>query len=192
VVQWLRERTAPILTAFKQWLDDLLPGTAPQSALGKAIAYSVRQWPKLVLHHEHGDVPIHNNATENEIRPFSQGRRVWLFAHNPMGARASANLFTLVSSARANGLEPYRYLNYICLNHALRQSDTVDPKQAGDDGMGAQHGGRAVRRDPASARRRPWFARIARALNCSRDTDLRTALPEPWRVRHASGTTRLP
>jgi hypothetical protein len=73
VLQWRRERTAPIFTAFKQWLDDLLPGTAPQSALGKAVAYSVRQWPKLVLHQQHGEVPIHNNATENEIRPFSQG-----------------------------------------------------------------------------------------------------------------------
>ena len=73
-VQWRRERSAPVLTTFKQWLDDLLPGTAPQSALGKALAYTVRQWPKLVLHLEHGEVPIHNNATENEIRPFSRER----------------------------------------------------------------------------------------------------------------------
>ncbi len=120
VVQWKRERSAPILTAFKKWLDDLLPGTAPQSALGKALAYTVRQWPKLVLHLEHGEVPIHNNAVENEIRPFSQGRRVWLFANNPLGARASANLFSLVSSARANGLEPYTYLNYVFENLRLR------------------------------------------------------------------------
>jgi hypothetical protein len=55
VVQWRRERSAPVFTAFKQWLDELLPGTAPQSALGKALAYSVRQWPKLVLHLEHGE-----------------------------------------------------------------------------------------------------------------------------------------
>jgi transposase len=128
VVQWRRERSAPILTAFKQWLDDLLPGTAPQSALGKALAYSVRQWPKLVLHQEHGEVPIHNNATENEIRPFSQGRRVWLFANNPLGARASANLFSLVSSARANGIEPYAYLNYIF--ESLPAADTVEALEA--------------------------------------------------------------
>jgi len=128
VVQWRRERSAPVLTAFKQWLDELLPGTAPQSALGKALAYSVRQWPKLVLHQEHGDVSIHNNAVENEIRPFSQGRRVWLFANNPLGARASANLFTLVSSARANGLEPYAYLNYIF--ESLPAADTVEALEA--------------------------------------------------------------
>jgi transposase len=128
VVQWRRERTAPILTAFKAWVDDLLLGTTPQSALGKALAYTARQWPKLVLHLEHGEVPIHNNAVENEIRPFSQGRRVWLFANNPLGARASANLFTLVSSARANGLEPYVYLKYVFENLPL--ADTVEALEA--------------------------------------------------------------
>jgi transposase len=128
VLQRRRERSAPILTAFKKWLDDLLPGTTPQSALGKALAYTVRQWPKLVLHLEHGEVPIHNNAVENEIRPFSQGRRVWLFANNPLGARASANLFSLVSSARANGLEPYTYLNYVFEN--LPAADTVEALEA--------------------------------------------------------------
>jgi transposase len=128
VVQRRREHSAPILTAFKQWLDDLLPGTTPQSALGKALAYTVRQWPKLVLHLEHGEVPIHNNAVENEIRPFSQGRRVWLFANNPLGARASANLFSLVSSARANGIEPYAYLNYVFEN--LPAANTVEALEA--------------------------------------------------------------
>jgi transposase len=128
VVQWRRERSAPILTAFKTWVDDLLLGTAPQSALGKALAYTTRQWPKLVLHLQHGEVPVHNNATENEIRPFSQGRRVWLFANNPLGARASANLFSLVGSARANGLEPYAYLNYIFEN--LPAANTVEALEA--------------------------------------------------------------
>jgi transposase len=128
VLQRRREHSAPILTAFKQWLDELLPGTTPQSALGKALAYTVRQWPKLVLHLEHGEVPIHNNAVENEIRPFSQGRRVWLFANNPLGARASANLFSLVSSARANGLEPYAYLNHVFEN--LPAAETVDALEA--------------------------------------------------------------
>jgi hypothetical protein len=81
-----------------------------------------------VLHLEHGEVPVHNNATENEIRPFSQGRRVWLFANNPLGARASANLFSLVGSARANGLEPYAYLNHIFEN--LPAANTVEALEA--------------------------------------------------------------
>jgi len=70
----------------------------------------------------------HNNAVDNEIRPFSQGRRVWLFANNPLGARASANLFSLVGSARANGLEPYVYLKYVFENLPL--ADTVEALEA--------------------------------------------------------------
>lgn len=88
----------------------------------------MRQRPKLVLHQDHGEVPIHNNTTENEIRPFAQGRRVWLFANNPLGARASANLFSLVGSARANGLDPYAYLNYVF--EKLPTADTVEALEA--------------------------------------------------------------
>jgi len=52
-------RSAPVVKKFKDWVDTLLPGTPPNSALGKALAYCVRQWPKLVLFLEHADVPIH-------------------------------------------------------------------------------------------------------------------------------------
>ena len=128
VLQLRQENSAPILTAFKQWVDDLLPGTPPQSALGKALAYTTNQWPKLVRHLEHGEAPIHNNDTENQIRPFAQGRRVWLFCHNPLGARASANLFSLVSSARANGLEPHAYLKFIF--ERLPAVDTLEALEA--------------------------------------------------------------
>jgi len=58
-------------------------------------------------------VPVDNNYLENQIRPFSTGRRAWLFAHNQHGARASANLYSLVSCARVNGLEPHAYLRYL-------------------------------------------------------------------------------
>ncbi len=88
----------------------------------------VNQWNKLVLHLEHGDVPVHNNDVENIIRPFSQGRRVWLFANNPFGARASANLFSLVSTARANGLDPSAYLTHL-FEH-LPAADTVEALEA--------------------------------------------------------------
>ncbi|MGA7537716.1 MAG: transposase domain-containing protein, partial [Steroidobacteraceae bacterium] len=70
----------------------------------------------------------HNNYVENQIRPFAQGRRVWLFCHNPLGARASANLFSLVSTARANGLEPFAYLSY--LFEKLPAADTVEALEA--------------------------------------------------------------
>ena len=70
----------------------------------------------------------HNNYLENQIRPFSQGRRAWLFAQNPYGARASANLYSLMSCARVNGLEPYAYL--VHLLGELPKTTTVDPLEA--------------------------------------------------------------
>jgi transposase len=73
-------------------------------------------------------VPAHNNYLENLIRPFSQGRRVWLFANNPLGARASANLYSLVASARANGIEPCAYLNFLFEN--LPAAETVEALEA--------------------------------------------------------------
>ncbi len=123
-----QEKSAPIFAAFRKWVEDLLPGTPPQSALGKALSYTHSQWSKLVLHLDHGDAPVHNNYTENQIRPFAQGRRVWLFANNPLGARASANLFSLVSTARANGLDPSAYLTY--LFEQLPAADTVEALEA--------------------------------------------------------------
>jgi transposase len=128
VLKLRREKSAPVLAAFKRWVEDLLPGVPPQSALGKALAYTVKQWPKLVRHLEHADVPAHNNYLENLIRPFSQGRRVWLFANNPFGARASANLYSLVATARANGLEPCAYLNF--LFEKLPTAETVEALEA--------------------------------------------------------------
>jgi len=128
ILKLRRQQSAPIFAAFKRWVDDLLPGVPPQSALGKALAYTIKQWPKLVRHLEHADVPAHNNYVENLIRPFSQGRRVWLFANNPLGARASANLYSLVATARANGIEPCAYLNFLFEN--LPAAETVDALEA--------------------------------------------------------------
>jgi transposase len=113
VLKIRQERSAPIMAAFKDWVDKLLPGVPPTSALGKALSYTVNQWSKLVRHLEHPEAPVDNNYLENQIRPFAQGRRLWLFAHNPYGATSSANLYSLVSCARVNGLEPHAYLLHL-------------------------------------------------------------------------------
>ena len=123
-----QERSAPILAAFKDWVEKLLPGVPPAGALGKALSYTVNQWPKLVRHLEHPEVPVDNNYLENEIRPFSQGRRAWLFAQNPYGAKASANLYSLVSCARVNGLEPHAYLLHLL--EELPKANTAEAVEA--------------------------------------------------------------
>jgi hypothetical protein len=113
VVALRQQKSKPVLEHFKAWVDQLLPGTPPNSALGKALAYSTRQWPKLIRHLEHGDVAVDNNYIERQIKHYATGRRSWLFSYDAVGAQASANLYSLVMSCRANAVEPYAYLNYL-------------------------------------------------------------------------------
>lgn len=82
----------------------------PQSLLGKAIAYAQNQWPKLSVFLTHPHLPLDNNRAENAIRPFVVGRKNWLFCDTVAGANASARLYSLIETAKANGLEPHAYL----------------------------------------------------------------------------------
>ena len=81
--------------------------------MGTAIAYTLKLWPKLTTYLEDGHIAIDNNRAENAIRPFVIGRKAWLFSGSPRGAQASATLYTLVETAKANDLEPWAYLNYL-------------------------------------------------------------------------------
>lgn len=113
-----QSRSAPIMVAFKAWVDELLPGVPPKSTLGKALGYTLSQWPKLTRFLEHGDVPAHNNRVENDIRPFAVGRRAWLFIDTQGGARASANLYSLAQTCRANGIQAQAYFTSIYRSRA--------------------------------------------------------------------------
>ena len=82
----------------------------PKSKLGKAMNYMLKQWKKLIVYTTDGRLNIDNNLCENAVRPFVMGRKSWLFATSVAGANASANLYSLVETAKANGHEPYAYL----------------------------------------------------------------------------------
>ena len=90
-----------------------LPNVVPSSLLGKALQYTHGQWRKLVRYVENGNWPISNNLCENAIRPFVVGRKGWLFADTVAGAQASANLYSLVETCKANGIDPYSYLVWL-------------------------------------------------------------------------------
>jgi transposase len=96
----------------------------PKTTLGNALHYLDHQWPRLIAYLEDGDYPIDNNPVENAIRPLAIGRKNWLFSASVKGAKASANLYSLIETAKANGLEPYAYLKHIF---------TELPKAAGFD-----------------------------------------------------------
>lgn len=103
----------PLVEALRGWLDDSIEKVPPQSLTGKAMLYLDRQWPKLVRVFEDGRIPLDTNRVENVIRPFVVGRKNWLFADTTAGARASANLYGLIETAKANGIEPWAYLRHV-------------------------------------------------------------------------------
>ncbi len=80
---------------------------------GQAIAYSLNQWEKLTAFMENGRLEIDNNRSERSIKPFVIGRKNWLFANTPRGAKASAVIYSMIETAKENGLHPYNYLKYL-------------------------------------------------------------------------------
>jgi transposase len=127
--QRLRRRySIHVLDAIRRLMLEQLPAVVPGGLLGKALNYMHGQWPKLVRYVENGDWPICNNPCENAIRPFCVGRRSWLFSDTVDGANASANLYSLVETCKANGIDPYRYLTW--LFQRLPLAKTVDDYDA--------------------------------------------------------------
>ncbi len=106
----------------------LAPQVLPQSLLGKAVHYTLGQWPKLTTFLTHGEVPLDNNRCENAIRPFVVGRKGWLFSDTVKGAIASANLYSIVETAKANSVEPHAYLSL--LFERLPHAKTLDDFEA--------------------------------------------------------------
>ncbi len=91
--------------------------------LGKALNYLHNEWDKLIRYLDDGRLEIDNNRAENTIRPFVVGKN-WLFSASVKGVKASANLYSLIETVKANGLEPYAYLR--CIFTELPQADSVE------------------------------------------------------------------
>ncbi len=103
----------PVLETFQSWLDKSAAQGLPKSKMGQAVQYCLNQWPKLLGYLEDGRLEIDNNRAERDIRPFTTGRKSWLFSNTPRGARSSAILYSLVMTARANNVNPYHYLRAV-------------------------------------------------------------------------------
>jgi transposase len=124
-----RERHArPVLDELRSWLDETLLQVPPTSATGKALNYLNNEWGKLIRYLDDGRLEIDNNGAENAIRPFVVGRKNWLFSASVKGVKASANLYSLIETAKANGLEPYTYLRYLFTE--LPKATTVEAIEA--------------------------------------------------------------
>lgn len=106
------EKAAPILKEIKQYLDQLYddPAVLPKSAIGQAVQYGLNQWTYLQRYVTDGQLEIDNNLVENAIRPVAIGRKNYLFAGSPTGAKWGAIIYTLVASAIRHGINPMDYL----------------------------------------------------------------------------------
>ena len=140
-----QRETLPLLNDFKLWLDKSALQVPPKSALGKAIGYSLNQWSKLSRFVKDSHLSIDNNRAELAIKRFEIGRKAWLFSHAQNGAEvsailyikpnisaypfygveASAILYSIIETAKANGLTPFDYINH-CLEYFSKSSDSVD------------------------------------------------------------------
>lgn len=100
----------------------------PKTAIGEARKYLDEQWDKLARYLDDGRLEIDNNRTENAIRPFVVGRKNWLFSNSVKGVAASTNLYSLLETAKVNGLEPFAYLRQIFTR--LPTAETVDDIEA--------------------------------------------------------------
>jgi len=119
-----QQQSQPVLDKLKSWLDESIITVPPQSAVGKALHYLNNEWDKLIRYTKDGRYLMDNNLAENAIRPFVIGRKNWLFSQSVKGVNASANLYSLIETAKANGLEPYAYLRVLFAK--LPQAQTVE------------------------------------------------------------------
>jgi len=120
------EKAKPLLEEYFAWAEKNEPIVLPKSKLGEAISYSLKQRKYLEGFLLDGRLEISNNRAERSIKPFVIGRKNWLFSNTPKGANASAVIYSLIETAKENGLNPFPYLQY--LFEQLPNVDVHDPE----------------------------------------------------------------
>ena len=130
--EYRQNKELPILEEYFAWLKTIHPEKG--SKLEDAVRYSLNHKQQLTAYLDNGEVPISNNLAENAIRPFTLGRKNWLFSDTPKGAEASAIVYSLVESAKANGIEPFAYLQHVLVqlpylgkNHSHEELEALMP-----------------------------------------------------------------
>jgi hypothetical protein len=105
------EQSKPVADAFFAWVDSL--GALPKSKLGEAAHYALSQRQYLENVFLDGRLELSNNRCERSVKPFVMGRKAWLFSSTPNGAAASSVLYSIIETAKENGLHPYHYIKFL-------------------------------------------------------------------------------
>lgn len=109
----LKFRRTVVINLFRQWLDYMSQVALMKSKLGEAVKYTLNQWDSLIRYCEDDRLEISNNLAERSIKPFVIGRKAWLFSNTPKGAKASAITYSIVETAKENGLIPFEYIKFL-------------------------------------------------------------------------------
>lgn len=105
------EHIKPLLDQVKAWIDDEANKVLPKSPIGKAMSYTLSQWPKLINIFLDGKLKLDNNLIENKIRPLALGRKNYMFAGNHESAQRIAMMYSFLGSCAANGINPTEWMN---------------------------------------------------------------------------------
>jgi len=121
------ERSKPVMAEFFFWAEEMEKVILPKTLLGQALRYALDQklWLERVL--LDGRLELSNNRAERSIKPFVIGRKNWLFSNTPKGAAASSIIYSLIETAKENGLNPYEYLTAVfSMAPNLPDNDSLD------------------------------------------------------------------
>ena len=114
----------PLVDDFFAWAKEAILKVPEQSATGRGLQYCINQEQFLRVFLSNGDVPMDNNLAEQAIRPFTIGRKNWVSINSKGGAESSAILYSLVETAKANGIHVYNYINYVLEELVIHADDT--------------------------------------------------------------------
>jgi transposase len=119
-----RKAAAPVLREFKKWLESMKETVSPQSLLGKAVSYTLSEYQRLVRYLKYAWLTPDNNVAERAIKPYVVGRKNWIFNNTPLGAHASAGMYSIVETAKANNLDPFHFMHRLFAE--LPEADTEE------------------------------------------------------------------
>ena len=121
------EKSVQIIQDIEEWCDThFLKAQAIGGSIARAFTYLKNQLPKLSIYTEDGRLNIDNNIAENHVRPIAIGRKNWLFATSTKGATALCNWYSIIETAKANGLDAYAYLNYVLTQLPIYEAESKD------------------------------------------------------------------
>ena len=127
-------RAGPLLKALRNWLEELLPRVSKKSEIAQAIRYSLARWKALTRYVDDGRLEMDNNAAERALRGVSLGRKNYLFMGSDAGGERAAAFYSLVETAKLNGLDPEAYLREVftrIAEHPINRIDELLPWNIG-------------------------------------------------------------